>query len=100
MRAVSARPEIYSLDGLAAHFEDFGVTRRKIQRWVNDGLIPPAHGTNPRWKYYDATHIRAIRAVIAVRENNTTFADLIQFLKEEGISVTDYAKARGLTSHA
>lgn len=101
-RAALPESDRYTLDGLAARFEDFGVTRRKINRWVTDGLIPHAHGSqsNCRWAYYDSTHVRAIQALIAVREHAPHFADLARFLKDQNISIIQYAQQRGIVSHA
>lgn len=83
----------YSRESLA---EVLGTSPRTISHLVHQGLIPPAHGSNPRWAYYDDTHVRAFRAYQAVRDNNTRLSDLSAFLRDEGISIVDYVRDRGL----
>lgn len=49
--------------------ETCGVTAREIQRWINTGLVSPAHGNNPRWAYYDQQHIDEIQALLDWKAN-------------------------------
>jgi DNA-binding transcriptional MerR regulator len=83
----------YSRESLA---DEVGCSPRTISHLVNQGLIPPAHGYG-RWSYYDDTHVRAFRAYQAVRDNNTRLSDLSTYLREEGISLVDYVRQRGLS---
>lgn len=81
-----------------------GISPRTVKLWVNQGLISPAHASphskSPNQKFYSDLHVREIRALIAVRENNTRLDDLGQFLKETQSSIIQYAKLRGLIHHA
>lgn len=86
----------YSRESLAGLF---GLPPRRISHWVNVGLISPARGkpgSSYRSRYYDDGHVREIRALLAVRDNNTRLGDLGQFLREEGLSIVAYARARDL----
>ena len=63
----------FSRESLAA---ELGVTPRRISYWVNVGVMPPAHGSNPRWAYYDDHHVRRGRAILRdVYDARITFAD-------------------------
>lgn len=83
----------YSRESLA---DEVGTSPRTISHLVHQGLIPPAHGYG-RWSYYDDSHVSAFRAYQAVRDNNTRMSDLSSFLREEGISLVDYVRQRGLS---
>ena len=87
----TAEPARFSRESLAA---EVGVSPRRISYWIEEGLIPKAHGTNPRNKYYDDTHVAAIRALRAVSYNSATLTDLAAFLRSEGMTIVDYAKMR------
>lgn len=91
----------YSRESLA---DELGISPRQVSHLVAQGLIPPAHGSRNgdrfggrRWAYYDDTHVRAFRAYQAVRDNNTRMGELSAFLREEGISIVDYVRQRGLS---
>lgn len=63
----------YNRDTLAA---EAGISPRRLKRWIAVGVVPPAHGRNPRWAYYDDTHLRAIRRVLReVCDHNVTLAE-------------------------
>lgn len=74
-----------------------GVPERTIKFWIAEGLISPARGgPSRRSRYFDDGHVREIRALLAVKDNNTRLGDLGAFLREEGISIIHYARNRDL----
>lgn len=81
----------YSREALAA---TLGVTPRLISKWVNRKLLSPAHGRNPRWKYYSDDHLRQGRAILALKDLNTCFSELGGYLAEEGITTVEYLAQR------
>lgn len=83
----------YSRESLA---DEVGTSTHLISKLVRLRLIPPAHGYG-RWSYYDDTHVRAFRAYQAIRDNNTPLSELSAFLREDGMSLTDYVRQRGLS---
>lgn len=86
----------YSRESLAGLFE---ISPRRISYWVNMGLLSPARGkpgSSPRSRYFDDGHVREIRALLAVRDNNTRDHELGSFLREEGMTILQYARERNL----
>ena len=70
---MSGPTDRFSRETLAA---EFGVNPWLISKWVRIKAIPRAHGSNPRWSYYDSTHVRAIRRLLAqVYDHNVTLAE-------------------------
>lgn len=70
-----------------------GVSHRTIQDYVHDRLIPPPEPRN-RNARYGARHVAAVRAILALKHNNTSLRDVAPFLAEEGIDITEYARRR------
>lgn len=91
----------YNRESLAA---TAGVPVETLKLWIKQGLISPAHrpphSKSPNQAYYSDTHLREIRALLAIKENNATFKNVREFLKETGSTVTQYARLRGLTGYA
>lgn len=84
----------YSRESLAVAFD---VPESTIMYWLREGLISPARGgPSPRSKYYTDDHIREIRALLAVKDNNTRLGELGTFLREEGMTILHYARTRDL----
>ena len=70
----------YSRETLAA---EAGISPRRLKRWIALGLVPAAHGRNPRWSYYDDTHLRAVRNVLRdVCDHNVTLTEYRERLHE------------------
>jgi DNA-binding transcriptional MerR regulator len=84
-------PQRLSREGLAAECD---VTPRRISYWITEGLVPPAHGTNPRNKWYGPDHVAAVCAVKTIREYNTRLYELGAYLREEGIPLVEYVQRR------
>ena len=66
-------PPIYSWQELSTIT---GVSRRTIRKWVELGVIPPSGvkgGIGPHWS---EEHIRAIRRVQKIKEQQVTLLDL------------------------
>lgn len=62
----SAFENVYNRHELAAAL---GIPVRTLSCWINLGRVPKAKGTNPRWSYYDDTHLAAAREYIAKRKS-------------------------------
>ena len=70
-----------------------GLTPRCIKRLKANGIIPRARGYG-RWSEYGPEHVAAARAWLALRHHNTTSRDLAVFLREENITIVEYADIR------
>lgn len=91
----------YNQESLAAHV---GISRRTVAHWINQGLISPAHrpqhSKSPNQAFYSDLHVRELRALIAVKENNASLKDIRQYLKEAHTTVVHYARMRDILTHA
>lgn len=70
-----------------------GVPVRTIHWWVHEGHVPPPHGGR-KYATYTHDHLEAIRAYLALKHNNTVMKEVAVFIKEEGITLVEYLKAR------
>ena len=72
---MSRYPAIYTIEDLVAIT---GVRRRTIRAWVQKGVIPPAAAHGRPGPHWSEEHVRAIRRVLKVREEQVTLADLAE----------------------
>lgn len=73
--------------------ERFGVSRRTINDWVQEGIIPRPTGRGPNARY-TTVHVEAIQAWFAFRHHFVSGAEAIAFCRESGITLTEYLKQR------
>ena len=71
----------------------FNLSRDTIHHYVEKGLIPRPHGYG-RWATYGNEHVAAIRAYQALKDNNTSRAEVVAHCREEGISLVEYVHER------
>lgn len=64
---------IYTLDDLETLT---GVKKGTIRSWVAKGIIPCSYGKGGRGPHWGEEHLRAIRRVLEIKDQQVTFADL------------------------
>lgn len=73
---------MYSIDELASETH---TTVRQIRRWRRNGLLHPPiranSGTDPY--VWGDSHIRRLRKIVAVREQNRTMDEIREYLDQE-----------------
>lgn len=71
----------------------FGLSRNIIHEYVREGLLPPPVGYG-RWARYGRAHMESLAACVALRDLKTSPFVVAAFLRDEGISVTEYVRRR------
>lgn len=64
---------IYTLDDLETLT---GVKKGTIRSWVAKGIIPCSYGKGGRGPHWGEEHLRAIRRVLEIKDQQVTFSDL------------------------
>ena len=71
----------------------FGLARQTIWNLVSMGLVAPARRRGPGATYPPQT-VEDLKAYTALRHISTSMTDVVALLKEDGISLADYAQRR------
>jgi DNA-binding transcriptional MerR regulator len=79
------------------HIDDlcrrFGVTRRLIHRLVHRGLMDPPQKRG-RYATYSPQSLADLKAYLALKHVNTSMSEVSDLLREDGISLAEYAEQR------
>lgn len=70
-----AETPIYTIHDLASYT---GVNPRRIRSWIEKGVVPRAYNNKPHPERYGDAHLRAIREVLEIKDQQVTLRDLAE----------------------